>query len=437
MRSAGDRGQATIEHAALVALVAGLLVLVGSLAAWGPSLVNAVHSGIRRALCVAGGDDCAAFHRPQPCLLASDDRAHRVGGTVLAVRIQRDRSLLIERRSDGTYAVTDTKAGELGGRVKLGRRSGSGERARGDEGVVRDARRSGGADGRGASRVGALKRLVDPQAQAGADLSATIRGARGARWELPDRAAMQRFLDAHGQTRSGPIAERLRARLRLGRPDVERYEVGVEGGLHASASASAAGEEATIGGSVLRGMSGTVAYDRRTGRASVGLRLGATLVADLAAPLKLQYHGRYHASGEATLIVDRGGRPRELRLTGRLDTEDGARQREVETRLDVTRPALRDAVGRMLGGVRGLAPGRIRAGARELGRWMVDDGWAEEREYRTATLTDGTDEELGLGIGLGYTNQDVRTMRRLASVRTRPPGGVWESRPDCLAPPRG
>lgn len=434
MRSAGDRGQATIEHAALVALVAGLLVLVGSLAAWGPSLVNAVHSGIRRALCVAGGDDCAAFHRQQPCLLASDDRAHRVGGTVLAVRIQRDRSLLIERRSDGTYEVTDTTGVETGGRLRLGRRGASGARASGDEGVVRQAERSGGADARGGGRVGLAKRVLDPQARAGAELSVRVRAAKGVGWHLADAAALRRFLAAHAGTQAGSVLDRLQARTRLGRPDVERIAIDVEGGLHGSAAVSVRGAEASAGASVLRGLGGTVAYDRRTGRASVGLRLGATIAADLTAPLRVQYAGRYHASGEATLVTDRAGRPRELRLTGILEAGDGTRRREVETRLDVTRPALRDAVGRMLGGVRGLAPGRIRDGARELGRWMIDDGWAEEREYRTATLADGIDEELGLGLGLGYVNQHVRTLRRLSSVRTRPPGGVWESRPDCLAP---
>jgi len=414
-REARDGGQAAVELVAITLLVAALLAGAASLA-WGPAILNAVHSGIRRALCVAGGEDCADFHRQQPCLVAADDRARSSGASVLSVRIGGSEGLLIERRSDGRHVVTVTGEQRGGVSLGIGGSIGLGRRVAGDRELA------GGDDG-GLRIEGSLA------------VEATLRGGWGDSWELPDRAAVDRFVRAYAEREIAKIpghGDAQAAARRVPRPDLERVSIGVDGKVTGAVSGPLEGFDAS--GSAIAGLTGSAVRDHRTGRTMIAVGLSSALAGELTGPLKARLGGDVATSSTATLVLDRGMRPRELRIGGRRDTKGGDRRRELEVRLDVTRPELGEAVRRLLGGATGLDPATVRDAARRLGRWAVDDGWFDERELRRSTETTGTSGELALGLKFGYQDEETRSRAQLVRARTRPPGGVWETRPDCSPP---
>lgn len=382
----GELGQASVEHAALVALV--LVVLTAAVAAasgiGGAGVVNAVHSGVRRALCVAGGDDCAAFHVPEPCAVARDEDVRSEGLSVAFWRIGRDRSVAVEERSDGSVLVTAYDDVEGGAGVSAGMRFGIGRSPAADATL--------GAEGR-------------------------LRGGWGRSWEV------------RGLPAARELVRRLAAEDPVRPPDVDRVRLGarVEGTATVDAPL---GIEAS--GGVLQGLSGEGTRDRRTGRTTVSLAVSRAAAGDLAGPLGLRLGGAVELEPSATLVTDAGLRPRELRLVGTLTTREGTRRRDVQVRVDLTRPEVRQGLAGVLRGLGAADPGRSRAAAVALGRWAADEGWVDQREYRAASTTDGLDVELALGPRLGLRDQEIHRSERLVRARTRPPGGLWEDRTDCV-----
>ncbi|MDO9406813.1 hypothetical protein [Patulibacter sp.] len=389
----GDAGQASVEHAALVALV--LVVLTGAVAVasglGAAGVVNAVHSGIRRAICVAGGDGCAPFHVQPPCAVALDEDATSKGLSLGIWRLGKDRSLAIERRSDDSVLVTayDDLEGGVGSSVGL--RFGIGRSGSGDD---------------------------DGPFSATAGVEGRLRGGWGRSWEFPDRAAAEAFLRRWG------AGEPVRA------PDVDRVRLRATAGGSAEASGPA-GLEASA--RVLQGLEGEGTRDRRTGRTTISLAVSRAAAGDLAGPLGLRLGGAVELEPSATLITDGDLRPRELRLVGSLTTRDGTRRRDVQLRVDLTRPEIAQGLGGVLHALaHGDADG-TRAAAGRLGRWAADEGWVDQREYRVAREEDGPDVEIGLGFRLGFRDRDSHSSERLVDARTWPPGGLWEDRTDCVA----
>ncbi|MGX6447231.1 hypothetical protein ACVU7I_04085 [Patulibacter sp. S7RM1-6] len=410
MRGDGQSGQASVEHVALVVVIALVLVVAGAVAG-APSIVNAVHSGVRRAICVAGGDTCAPFHVAQPCTVARRQDLHDTGVSVLLVRIGGSETLVVERRSDGSVAVTaylDNEVGlggSIGGRLSLGRRAKGDRELAGEEGGGIGLDVSAGVEGR-------------------------LRGGVGQTWVFPSATAaeglIRRLRDAYGKGRG----DRARARREAPPPDVERVRIGVDGSVTGEVSGPLKLDLSATG---FAGVHGEGARDRRTGETTITVALPGSVAGALAGPLRLRADGAVRVDPSATVILGRDGRARELRLAGRLTTRDGTRARELALRVDLTRPTVREEVEGMVGGLTRGRPGEAVAAARRLGRWAVDDGWIDEREYRTAEVTSGVDSELGLGLKLGLKDQEIRSTARLVGARSRPPGGLWESRTDCLA----
>lgn len=98
-----ERGQASLEWLAVVALVAGLLALGAGLAQ-ADGVGRRVTREMARALCLVGGGDCRRDQ--EPCVQSSEsDRSSWTGGVVV-FRLGHDRFGLVERRSDGTFAVS-------------------------------------------------------------------------------------------------------------------------------------------------------------------------------------------------------------------------------------------------------------------------------------------------------------------------------------------
>ncbi|HET8757262.1 MAG TPA: hypothetical protein VFM58_14680 [Solirubrobacteraceae bacterium] len=112
-----DRGQASTEYVAVLALAALAFVTAGAVAGLG-EIPAAVASTVRTGVCIVAGDICrdsdARAAGLQPCTVA--DRA-RGGGTTFSVgwlRIGGADGLLVARRSDGSVVVTKSKQGRGG-----------------------------------------------------------------------------------------------------------------------------------------------------------------------------------------------------------------------------------------------------------------------------------------------------------------------------------
>src|SRR3954468_4053048 len=112
MRSA--QGQGTVEYLAVVMLVA--LVMGGGTAAAARAtdtdLETAVPHQIRRALCIVTGGDCDRDRAA--CDVATDTTSSSWGVGVAVFRVGHGKAIVVERRSDGSYLVTLTKAPSAG-----------------------------------------------------------------------------------------------------------------------------------------------------------------------------------------------------------------------------------------------------------------------------------------------------------------------------------
>ncbi|MDQ3609546.1 MAG: hypothetical protein M3459_11700, partial [Actinomycetota bacterium] len=114
-----QRGQASVEYVAVIALVA-VLVVGMAIAVGAPGLRDAVVAGFRHALCVVSGAACR--DDLGPCTVASTEVRDRGEASVLVVRAGRDHAVLRERRSDGSVLVTviDSDDGGVGGELGFG-----------------------------------------------------------------------------------------------------------------------------------------------------------------------------------------------------------------------------------------------------------------------------------------------------------------------------
>lgn len=431
MRERAEHGQATTE---IVALLAVVLVLVGAAAALArpgaPGVVNATLGQVRRALCVVTGAACPV-QRPQPCVVsARSDRRH-LSLAVSVIRVDDDHVILRERLSDGSVRLTVTGRAGAGVGALLG-----------VEGHVTIGGRTVGI---------------------GTHVDATLLALLG-------RGRVFR-------ARDGPAADRLEARLRsrvrlgvldgpyralrglLGgggdddgpRPD----EVYTEGGLQSTAGAEA-GRVGTVRLDALGSAVAGVRRDRIGRRTTVYLRLDRGVGLLLSAALGAA--GRLDATGLLALTLDARRRPVELSLQAVGDVGAAAdvpdslegllelgtpsraaapdhrlrgtgRRWEAEARLDLTDPRVAAAWAAFRRDPASLAA--ISA----LGARLRDRARLDVRSYATADDRSGVGAQVGYGGGVGFTADHDRRDSRLLGASTRPPGGAWEQRSDCVQSP--
>lgn len=436
-RVGGDRGQASVEHAAIVTLVlvvlAGAVVVGGGL---GDGVVNAVHSGIRRAICVAGGDRCAEFHERKPCVIGRGEQRQAKTLSLAFLRVGVSAGLVREVRSDGSVLLTWYDDLETGGAAGIGADLKLARVVRGDAGLVPAV---GGRVGRGGAPVS-----DGPSRDGGWELSLSasvglaLEGGWGRSWELPDTAAADRFAQRLLGGKDGPRAtqalrhglDALIARRLVPPPDVERVRLQVAPSGHGRVRGPH-GLRADV--DVFRRLAGEASRDRRTGRLAVTVALDRRLAEQLSGPLALDLADDLSVAPTVAITLDGERRPLELRMLGALGDRQGARRREVELRLDLTRPEVANALRGMLGWT--MAGRFDRAGdfAGMLGRWAATEGAIEQREYRVGSRGEERGGSLALGLKLGYRTRTDASGWRLLRARTKPPGGIWESRTDCEA----
>ena len=406
-----DDGQATLEYAGVVAVVAVVLLLGGAVAAGeGARVADAVGTGVRRALCVVLGGDCFGIAGPRACVVASDARRRDARADLVMFRLGDGRTVLREERADGSIVVTVVQSQRFGAALDVGARL--------------------SINGRGVKSGG----------EAGAD----GRGAYTRTWIVPDRAAADRLVRrlADSDVPVGGVT------VLLGRIATRRSEPGpapqsrtIEMG--AGAQAEGALRALGLGGKaeLLGAATAGVRVDRDGGRTLL-LRQDGELSAALTAPLGT-LAGGIPAQTSLELALDRAGEPVALTLRaargvhgraqlGPYDAQGGSRL-ELEARLDLADPQARALTDRLVRGLRSADPGAL-AAARALGARLRDRARVDLRLLATDRSERTRGATAGLGVRLGAEVVTVDESARLVAAVGREPGLGWRRRMDCGAP---
>jgi hypothetical protein len=398
-----DHGQASLEWLGVVLLVAAMLALGAGLAQ-ADAVGRRVTRQMARAICLVSGGDCRRDQ--EPCVEASDsDRDARSGG-VLIFRLGYDRFGLVERRSDGTYAVS------------LGQEWSGG--LEGEAGVGIDAH----VAGLDVSAGGALT----------ASILARLKDART--WIVGSEAEAEAILAARDASRPPNLSSSDRAWVPSGGVSAD---LGIEGvaDLNALSAALTADQHA-----------GTVT-DHRTGRRTT--YIDAQLSASASALDGVLATSTRDAREIYAVERTADGRPVALQITatgayggsrdlppvvqpvvGRLETP-GADRYEVTATLDLSDPAALQAATEMLDDIahkRGRA--KPSAALREL---VASSGTVEARILATATSSDETSGGVMAGTRLvKFGHVTEHSEQRLLAAASRGLDGQWIAREDCVRP---
>ncbi|MDX6680173.1 MAG: hypothetical protein QOG94_212 [Solirubrobacteraceae bacterium] len=401
-----DDGQATLDYVALVGMLALLIGAAATAAGGGAaSITNAVLGQLHRALCIVAGGTCPA-QREQPCVVAGDRKTVHVALSLAFVRIDRDRVVARERMSDGTVRLTVSRRGGAGFESGFG----------------------------GRARLTLKGRTFGPDRE-------TVGVAEGVLgWSEVFVARDDRHAD-----------EILRALRRPRLPIVggpRPREVFVEGGVRALGSVGlSAGKIGASLDAIGEGIAG-VRRDMRTGEVTISLGASGSSWALLSAMMVAPSGSADRQAGLA-LTLDRHRRPTELSLTasGTLaagaalmpsaagpressaagtSADLGGRRWEIGARVDLRDPGVsaawavfrRDPTN----------PASVRALAVQL----RERAHLDVRSYALRSDFDGVAGGIALGLKVGGELDRTRDRSRLLTAATRPPGGLWEQRVDCV-----
>lgn len=430
---AHDHGQSTIEWLAIVTLVSTLFGL-GAALAQADSVGRRITREFARALCIVRDGDCQRDH--EPCVVsATGDRATFKAG-VLFVRLGYDRYALVERRSDGTYAISIANAGSAGLALEGGAKAGA-------------------HFGKVGFTLGAT---------ASASLIAQLSGTRT--WIANSQAEAQEILKAGGATRPADrttdeksVAAELGVALGLDSVNVRGPKDG--GGTRAGDGAA---EDADEGDGTTEGESlidpvelasakigadvkiGSIT-DHRTGRRTVFIS------SDVSASAKALVLGSTEtpdAQESYAVEVSADGRPVALTVTatgalagsrdlpavvqpvaGRLPAS-GASRYEVTAALDLTEPSARAAASGLIDAILHKRP--FAAPSASLRALIEQHGTIEARVLASSDQTKftagaaATLEEVSLSFDATF----ARHQDRLLAAASRGLDGQWLAREDCV-----
>ena len=402
-----ERGQATVDYIALIAIVAVLIVAATAVArAGGPSIVNGVVGGLQKALCVVSGRACPSLQQ-QPCVNSSERRAVHVAVSVVLIRVDRDRVVVRENMSDGTVRLT------LARRSSLGLEAGVGGRL----------------------QVKLKGRTFGP--------------AREARIGAQGVFGTGEVFVAASASEADEIVRRL---LRLRVPGIDGLpgprEIFGEGGIR---GLGRLGLGSGFAGASLDGTAEgilAVRRDQRSGDVTLslnatgsawgllnGLLVGQSRSTDRSAGLGLKLDRHGHPTGltlRASGILAAGeslmpalpGRQGFAPTAGWGDKSSGRRW-EIEARLDLADPGVAAAWSRF------RRDRNDPATIRGLVAMLRDRAHLDVRTYAVSSRSVGAGAGVALAVKIGGEGELSFTRARLVSAQSRPPGGLWEQRIDC------
>jgi hypothetical protein len=428
-------GQASAEYVALLAVVCAVVAGAAVLGA-PPPLALKLAAAVRHGICLVSGGVCTAGEARaaglSPCLLQARMDRERLGGRLLFVRLGRGDALLVERRSDGSAAVSFTDGGGAGATVGIG------------------------------LQIPGLTR-------AGARTGAGLQFNGGRTWEFPTFAAAAAFVRRWGPRESlGGEAKRLlrkacplcrrRASPRMPSADATFTEGGAYGEFAASLrggvrrgrlGAEEEGEAGAIIGRRVTRDGHVTWYDRfdleAAGRVSAVLgalqarsagavTLEVTSVRDRPVELRLRtvarWHGDVHLPGPASSVRDVASA-----LRGDPGAEPGGagRRVEAEVSLDLTDPANRRAVSGVID-VLGLRarPSDWADRLRTLAKRLDHDGSVDVRVLRVGLQEDDVGAEAAFGAAVGGSYRRTQEVRDLVQAWSWRAGRGLQEREDCV-----
>jgi hypothetical protein len=399
-----DRGQGSVEWLAVVALVATLLG-VGAAVAQAGFLGRRVTREMARAICVVTAGDCARDR--DPCVVGSRSDARSWTASVAILRFGNDRLALVERRSDGTYAVT------LEGAWK------------------------GGLGASGGTHAKVNFKGIDFTMGAEVTASLLARLGDGRTWIIGSEAEAKELIAAGGAARA---------------PDVTYSDRAWLSALGASLGTDAFGGGAPISfgeGQFSGEQHWGVSTDHRTGHHVTSIHGTWSAQGSLLGDVLGASAGR---EGDTIAVeTDAAGRPLDLRITstGRFGGSPdlpavvqpvagllaapaaGDRRYEVTAHLDLTDPRNHAAARELLDAIRGKRGWTKPSAA--LRRLIDERGTIEARVLSDRATSAGDGAEAGVGgVNLGYERQDEHRERRLLAATSRGLDGQWISRTDCV-----
>jgi hypothetical protein len=342
---------------------------------------------------------------------------------IAILRVGRRGVLLRSRLSDGSEELTVVDSADLGGEIGVG------------------------VDGRLA--VGGIV-LLD--AGAGISAGSLARLGHTRTWRVRDHRAgdvLQHRLVEHlaGDVVGtlAPLTRPLQHLLGIGKgrrlpePDMvsDRGEGSVHAGGHAGAEA-VTGD--AVGGEAQASAAGAVArrHERATGRTTYVFELSGSAGAAFTGALR----GGAAASGATAIAVTYDRRAALLDLTVTTAGADGpdsaargsgAGRAETARSLDLTSSHAAEAVSALLAALRPDRLADLPAAASALAARLAADSTVEVRRYDTShdTWVDAS-AEAALVAKAGLSLSVRHDTERLVDAWTRPPGGLWERRVDCL-----
>lgn len=409
MRS--ERGQATVDYVALLAVVTLLLAAAATavMAAGAPGVANGVLGQLRHALCVVSGAACPAAVR-RPCTVASTRDVRHVAVNLALVRLDDDRIVLRERLSDGTVRLTvDQRDGAgvevaAGGRARLdvrGRSLGADREARaGVQGVVGHgevfyARGEREAD----ALLGALRRR-GPLGGGGAGPRARevfVEGGVRGLGSVDVGGARALGGQLHG------IADAMLAARRDRRTGELQISLGAGGAGAGLVAIAVGGNTGALDGQAVLGLT----LDRRRRPVELSLSASGSVAAGALLPLGL-------------------ARPLELTAAPAAALNAGGRRWELGARVSLSDPGVAAAWQAFRS-----APAS-RAAIRGLGEALRDHALLDVRSYRVDSSSAGVEVGAALGLRVGGELEHTIYRVRLVAAATRPPFGLWEARVDCV-----
>ncbi|HEY6758053.1 MAG TPA: hypothetical protein VI318_01135 [Baekduia sp.] len=392
---------------AVVALVAVLFGAVGTALAQAGFLGRRVTRELARAVCVVSSGDC--WRDREPCVVGSSEARSSWEVGIWILRFGEDRVALVERRSDGTYAVT------LEGAWK------------------------GGIAASGGPPHGHVQlKGIDFSAGGAVTASLLARLGDGRTWIVASAAAAQAIVASGGDA---------------GRPpDVVYDDRAWLSSLSASLGA-AAGDGTDLGqladAQVAFDQHWGTATDRRTGHRTTSIHASWSGAASAL--------GRDFSGGDEGPVIaieaDAAGRPLDLRITtaGRFtgsrdlpgvaqpvagllaaEVAGADRRYEVTTHLDLTDPRALAAAGDLVTAI-DAKHARTTPGP-ELRRLVDAHGTVEARVLSDQATSD--DDGVGggvAGVQLSFDEHAESHDRRLLAAASRGLDGQWITRTDCVA----
>ena len=412
-----DGGQASLEYIVLL-VISTLVVGGGAMAVKGEGLAASVLAQFARGICVVGGGDCERDRTP--CVVGSQTTSQDLVVVVAVIRLAGGRTIIRQRRSDGTELVTLVESGGAGLELTAG-------------GSIS----AGGADF-GAAASGSFSGRI----------------ARGRAWTVPSAAAAERLI-----SQLAPAAATMTGR---GRPPMTASARAASPPPPADITFGSSGLSSLIGGRLAAaGISFEAEdlvgerLDHRTGQRTLTIARRNELLADLSPLPASGLEGGLRHSELYTLTLDRAGNPIDLGVLDARRFHAGAKLPgavtalvsgvgslplrqgmlvEVEQHLDLSNAASRAVASSFIAALRdrGVGFGPAAKVSEALKARINSDGVTLVRSYGIEGRRSGFGGKLGAGVGLAGNYQRSAENATLLDARVRGIDQNWRARSDCL-----